>query len=95
VDSDLEHLLYGYGPRPNVPLSVFGLITSLPPKNDTPFDPMKEFEGGSQLSEKEAFERGFRGVFVGMEALESMVRYSRYPNVTVHPIAVYRSFPTG
>jgi hypothetical protein len=92
VDSDLEHLLYGYGNRPNVPLAVFGLITSLPPESDAAFDPMKEFKEGSALSEKAAFEKGFRGVFVGMEGLEAMMRYSRYPNVTVHPIAVYRSF---
>jgi hypothetical protein len=95
VDSDLEHLLYGYGPRPNVPLAVFGLITSLPPVGDIPFDPMAEFEESSTLSEKAAFEKGFRGVFVGMEGLEAMMRYSRYPNVTIHPIAVYRSFATS
>jgi hypothetical protein len=93
VDSDLEHLLYGYGPRPNVPLAVFGLVTSLPPLIEAPFDPMAEFAKGTSLSEKAAFEKAFRGIFVGMEALEGMIRYSRYPNVTVHPIAVYRSFP--
>ena len=35
VDDDLEHLLYGYGTRPNVPLGVFGLITSMPLKDPT------------------------------------------------------------
>ena len=92
VDSDLEHLLYGYGNRPNVPLAVFGLITSLPPHGDLPFDPMSEFKQGGELSPQEVFESAFRGVFIGMEGLESFVRYSRYPNVTIHPIAVYRSF---
>jgi hypothetical protein len=94
VDSDLEHLLYGYGNRPNVPLAVFGLITSLPAQGDPPFDPMSEFKDRGQLSAQASFESGFRGVFTGMDGLESFVRYSRYPNVTVHPIAVYRSFPT-
>jgi hypothetical protein len=92
VDSDLEHLLYGYGNRPNVPLAVFGLITSLPPQGDPPFDPMSEFHQRVELSPQEIFESAFRGVFIGMEGLESFVRYSRYPNVTIHPIAVYRSF---
>lgn len=97
VDSDLEHLLYGYGNRPNVPLAVFGLITSLPPQGDLPFDPMSEFTQRAELSPQEIFESAFRGVFIGMEGLESFVRYSRYPNVTIHPIAVYRSFavPAG
>jgi hypothetical protein len=46
----------------------------------------------SELSESMALEKGFRGVFIGLEGMEVLVRYSRYPNVTVHPIAVYRSF---
>jgi hypothetical protein len=92
VDSDLEHLLYGYGNRPNVPLAVFGLITSLPPRGDLPFDPMSEFTSSAELSPQEIFESAFRNVFIGMDGMESFVRYSRYPNVTIHPIAVYRSF---
>lgn len=92
VDSDLEHLLYGYGNRPNVALTVFGLITSIPSQTKPAFDPMKEFEIASEISESMALERGFRGAFIGLEAMEGLVRYSRYPNVTVHPIAVYRSF---
>lgn len=88
----LEHLLYGYGNRPNVALTVFGLITSIPTDAKPTFDPMKEFEGLSELSESMALEKGFRNAFIGLEAMEGLVRYSRYPNVTVHPIAVYRSF---
>jgi hypothetical protein len=53
---------------------------------------MKEFETATALPEGMAFEKGCRGVFIGLEGMEGLVRYSRYPNVTVHPIAVYRSF---
>ncbi len=95
VDQDLEHLLYGYGNLPNVPLAVFGLITSLPPKKADDFDPMREFEVDSDLPDRVAFESGLRAVFSGMDGLESFVRFSRYPNVTVHPIAVYRDFGTS
>jgi hypothetical protein len=95
VDSDLEHLLYGYGSRPNVPLSVFGLITSLPPEVPTSFDPLAEFQADPALAQTAAFEQGFRGVFAGMEGFEAQVRFARFPNVTVHPIAVYRSFEVG
>ena len=95
VDADLEHLLYGYGNRPNVPLAVFGLITSLPHEDEPVFDPMKEFAMRVDLSGREEFEKGFRGLFDAIEKLESFMRYSRYPNVTVHPIAVYRSWIRG
>ena len=95
VDSDPDHLLYGYGNRPNVPLAVFGLITSLPQQNPSSFDPLREFSDDSALAENAKFERAFRNVFSGLEALEGIMRYSRYPNVTLHPIAVYRSFGSG
>jgi hypothetical protein len=90
VDQDLEHLLYGYGIRPNIILTVFGIITAIPAKSGETFDPMKEFEEADQTDPKITFEKAFRGVFGGMDAMESLVRYSRYPNITVHPIAVYR-----
>lgn len=95
VDADLSHLLYGYGTRPSVPLEVFGLVTSIPSRSGTEFDPMLEFSQSAELAEKAAFEKGFRTVFDGMEGMESLARFSRYPNVFVHPIAVYRSFSTN
>jgi hypothetical protein len=92
VDEDLEHLLYGYSNRPNVPLAVFGLVTSLPRKDDPQFNPMKEFESESTVDATLQFEKGFRDLFDGMEGIESFIRYSRYPNISVHPIAVFRQF---
>jgi hypothetical protein len=35
VDENVEQLLYGYGAQPNIKLTVFGLVTSLPPKDKT------------------------------------------------------------
>ena len=98
IDEDLQHLLYGYGQRPNVPLTVTGLVTSRPPKGGYEFDPLEEFEGfdedddSDESNEKnqKVVELAFRRVFAALEGMEDFVRYSRYPNVTVHPIAVYR-----
>ena len=92
VDEDLEHLLYGYGNRPNVPLAVFGLITSLPAEFGHPFNPVTEFDQMKALNDKVSFEKAFRAVFAAMDEFEDWMRYSRYPNVTVHPIAVFRQF---
>jgi hypothetical protein len=90
VDQNLEHLLYGYGNRPNVPLAVFGLITSIPPKEKSSFNPLAEFSDNN--SPDIAYERVFREIFGAMENFESIVRFSRYPNITIHPIAVFREF---
>ncbi len=92
VDQDLEHLLYGYSNRPNVQLSVFGLVTSIPPKDGSFFDPMSEFLGQSVGNAQLDFEKSIRELFSTMDNFESFMRYSRYPNITVHPIAVYRDF---
>jgi hypothetical protein len=93
VDQDLEHLLYGYGTRPNIPLSIFGLITSIPPAGGELFDPLSEFDEHGELSNEMAFERAIRGIFGAMDGLEDFAKYSRYPNITVHPIAVFQAFP--
>lgn len=92
VDQDLQHLLYGYGNYPTVPLSVFGLITSLPTPSGNHFNPLLEFEANSN-TDKMVFEKAFRTMFGATDELESWMRYSRYPNITIHPIAVFRNFP--
>jgi hypothetical protein len=51
---------------------------------------MSEFANIESLSDKEDFERGFRNLFGSMDGMEAFSRYSRYPNVTVHPLAVFR-----
>lgn len=98
VDSDLDNLIFSYGTRPNIKLTIFGLITSLPPKDGFNFDPMTQYEVNSvnkELADEVDFEKGFRALFVAMEGFEKFVRFSRYPNITVYPIAVYRDIRTN
>jgi hypothetical protein len=89
VDDDLEHLLYGYGTRPTVPLVVLGLVTSVPPKVPEVEEPQVAHAEG-----RAAMEQAFRRMFRALDGLESYSRFDRYPNVVVHPIAVYRDFGT-
>jgi hypothetical protein len=92
VDADLGNLIFAYGTQPNVKLTVIGLLTSLPRADGPPFDPLGEFEltPDGEGTEEFEFERGFRGLFEGMEGLEKFSRFARYPNVTIYPLAVYR-----
>ena len=92
VDSDLEHLLYGYGRRPNVRLAVVGLVTSLPTESGPVFDSMREFTEDAGLVKRVPMEKAYRDLFEKLDAVEADIRFARYPNVSVHPIAVYRSF---
>jgi hypothetical protein len=90
IDQNIEHFHYGYGNRPNVPLTVLGLVTSVPPEGAPVFDPMKEFESLAETTERIIFEKIFRSLFNMMGEIESFVKHARYPNITVHPIAVFR-----
>ncbi|MEM9120120.1 MAG: hypothetical protein AAGD09_19875 [Cyanobacteria bacterium P01_F01_bin.56] len=90
VDDDLQHLLYGYGSIPNVKVAVLGLVTSMPLREGLPFDPMSEFSDLPASTKTVELERAFRQVHFAVDELESYMRFSRYPNITIHPIAVYR-----
>jgi hypothetical protein len=94
LDGDIENFVFAYGARPNVKLTAVGLVTSLPPDGELPFDPLQEFLGAApsdQTDQQKAFELGFRRVFDAFEDMEKMVRFVRYPNVTLYPIALYRT----
>lgn len=93
VDTDLENVMFAYGTRPNILLTVFGLITSVPSKDGKLFDPMEghEIQQGPDDGEKGQFETAFRQVFRSFESFEQLVRFSQYPKVTIYPIAVYQN----
>lgn len=89
LDADLENILFSYGTRPNVLLTVFGLITSLPPADKTTFDPTDTLTRIA-AQRGETLEVAFRQTGRILEGLDQLSRFSRYPNVTVYPIAVYQ-----
>lgn len=91
VDGDLESVVHAYGNRPNVDLTVLGLVTSLPAEENTrTTQPESTDDGGDSRGDYEAFERGFTALFESFDEYYKFVSFSRYPSVTVHPIAVYR-----
>lgn len=88
VDENLDNILFAYGVRPNVKLTIIGLITSIPSRDGTEFRPVVQacLEGNKpDLSES------FQNLFVAMEGIEKLVRFSKYPNITIYPLAVYHS----
>jgi hypothetical protein len=109
VDADLANLLVAYGTRPTVKLTVFGLVTSVPSDSGEGFDPLSEYPeddaGGqeaAEIQEEDAeteeqraadYERVFRMMFRSMEGFELFSRPTRYPRITVFPIAIYRRVP--
>ena len=91
VDGDLDTALHAYGNRPNVKLTVVGLITSIPGPDGSEFqhlDDREDVDDGEEESrdgeDEEKFELGFRRVFQSFDGYYKFLRYSRYPNITVH-----------
>jgi len=80
---------FTYGSFPTEEFTMLGIVTSVPAKEDEPFNPLEEFEK-DELEDFESVERGFRGVFRGFDGMEAMVRTCRYPRVLVYPVLVYR-----
>jgi hypothetical protein len=89
-DRDSSSFHFTYGSLPTEPLTMIGIITSVPIDEAEGFNPMLEFEKEDSTS-SESVERAFRGMFRGFDGFEQMIRTCRYPRVLVQPLVVYRS----
>lgn len=91
VNGTFENIIYTYGSRPNIKLTIFGIITSCPQEIDERTNPSDEFKfvDESELSNEKIYEKAFRGVFSAIEGLEKFFEVY-YPKVSVSPIGIYR-----
>ncbi|WNW02746.1 hypothetical protein RRF68_04875 [Tenacibaculum sp. HL-MS23] len=92
LEGNFENTIYTYGSRPNVKLTVIGIITSCPRKEDTRVHPSDEYIGTSEteLSAESHFDKAFRNVFDSFEAFEKFFFVPNYPKIAISPIAIYR-----
>ncbi|MGV3509372.1 MAG: DUF6414 family protein [Sphingobacteriaceae bacterium] len=92
VNGNFENVIYTYGSRPNIKLSIFGIITSCPQKDDVRVDLNDEYLGYSddELKEEARFEKAFRNVFSTFENFEKFFFVPSYPKIAVSPLAIYR-----
>ncbi|WP_207428802.1 hypothetical protein [Pedobacter sp. SYSU D00535] len=92
VNGNFENVIYTYGSRPNIKLSILGIITSCPQKDDVRVDLNDEYLGYSddELKEEARFEKAFRHVFSTFENFEKFFFVPSYPKIAVSPLAIYR-----
>ena len=97
VNGDFENVIYTYGTRPNIKLTVFGVITSCPQKEDKRVDLNDEYLACSndELSDVEAYDKVFRNVFSSFEAFEKFFFVPSYPKIAISPIGIYREIIYG
>lgn len=89
VNGDFENIIYTYGSKPNIKLTVFGIITSCPSIIDNRIDMNKDYEG-KPLPDEVIFEKAFRKVFDSFENFEKFFFVPSYPKIAISPIAIYR-----
>jgi len=92
VNGDFENIIYTYGSRPNIKLTVFGIITSCPAKVDERVNINNDYEGldPSEIPLEVTFEKAFRNVFASFENFERFFFVPSYPKIAISPIAIYR-----
>ena len=92
LDENIENTIFTYGTRPNIKLTILGIITSCPREEDIRVHPSDEFLGcnDSDLSGDRIYDKAFRNVFDSFEAFEKYFFSPNYPKVAISPIAIYR-----
>lgn len=92
LDGNFEHTIFTYGSRPNIKLSVLGIITSCPRKEDPRIHPSDEYlaYADDELSEEGQFDKAFRRVFDSFEEFEKFFFVPSFPKIAISPIAIYR-----
>ena len=82
---------YSYGTRPNLKLTILGLITSLPDPNvEIPHLIDRFDESNPQIANQLVLEKAFANIFDKLIDVDEYFSFSHFPNVTVFPIAIYR-----
>jgi hypothetical protein len=92
-DRDSTSFHFTYGSIPTEQMTMIGIITSVPMENRPTFNPLVEFQQ-EHLTNDQAVEKAFRGLFRGFDGIEQMIRTCRYPRVLVYPLMVYRGIAT-
>ncbi|MDR3008219.1 MAG: hypothetical protein LBV59_09820 [Sphingobacterium sp.] len=92
INGNFDDIIYTYGSRPNIKLSIFGVVTSCPQKPDQRVDLNDEYIGydNSELEDSEVFIKAFRGVFSSFEAFEKFFFVPSFPKIAVSPISIYQ-----
>lgn len=92
VNGDFENVIFTYGSRPNIKLTLFGIITSCPQKNDIRVDLNDEFNyyEDHELTEAVSYDKVFRNVFSTFENFEKFFFVPNYPKIAISPIGIYR-----
>lgn len=92
LDENIENTIFTYGARPNIRLTILGIITSCPREKDPRVHPSDEFliYNEEDLPSDRIFDKAFRNVFDSFEAFEKFFFSPNFPKIAISPVAIYR-----
>ncbi len=95
LEGGFNNTVFTYGSRPNIKLTVLGILTSCPREEDPRINPSDEYlmSNNEDLSNEAHYDKVFRNVFNSFEAFEKFFFVPRYPKIAISPIAIYREIP--
>lgn len=88
MTNDLSHVMYSYGQETNLPLTMLGIVTSVP--NINSLDDGSGDENGSVSQSGRDMSHAFEGVFESMRSIYEIMNPVKYPRIALDPIAIYR-----
>lgn len=92
VDADIGNVIYAYGTRPDVPLTVLGFVTSVP---SDPLDEQAPVLATRRADTNDDFAAAVDKMFSAVEEMQRQVTMTKFPSVTVYPLAVYQRLAHG
>ena len=87
-----DRIIYTYGSRPNIKLTILGILTSCPAEIDKRKHPDDEFlyYDDNELTESQVFEKAFRNMFSTFENLDKFFFVPTFPKIGIYTLAIYR-----
>lgn len=93
VDGTIDFPIFAYGSRPTMKLTVLGIVTSVPSEEQV--HALDISISDDVADEEKDMQEAFNDIFQAVsDNLEPYSRFSKYPNVSIYPIAVYRHVRT-
>ncbi len=89
-DQNLASMQFAYGTCPSFPMTLIGIVTSVPAEGTNVFNPLAEFDR-EMLSNLQTLEKSNREIMKGIDVLDDLARTCRFPRVMVQPLLIYRS----
>ena len=90
IDRDPDNILFHYSSQPNVNLTVFGLVTSMPEENKQRQGHLFKTDTSQSVNDSsQQSAQIFNQLFEIIEPIEQLGQVAHYPSIIVYPLAVY------